>query len=213
MKKKLVSFITIFAITMLLIPNTAYAEVTSSGLVEAVNEEIEIFGNEESYQEAVEQLKNADLSNYEESDDKIKVYMFRGSSCSHCFDAIVFFASIANEYGKYFNFVSYEVWANKDNSALMEGVAERLGEEASGVPYIVIGKKSWSGFSDSMADEIKEAIKSEYDKKESERYDVITSVDGSDSNSNSSDIIAVIIILLVTGIIVFGIIQTRKNAS
>ena len=41
----------------------------------------------------------------------------------------------------------------------MEKVAEKLGDEVSGVPYIVIGKKSWSGYASDYDEEIMNTIK------------------------------------------------------
>lgn len=203
--------ITAFSFALLFLPSTVNAKTESTGLKEIVDEEVNLFKSADGYSEAVEELESMDLSNYKESDDKVNVYLFRGSTCSHCFDAVTFFASITKEYGEYFNLRSYEVWNNTDNADLMTKVGEKLGDEVSGVPYIVVGKKSWSGFTDSYGDEIKNEIKSQYEKDKSDRYDVLTELNQKSSKSTSSDIIAIIIIILVVGGITIGIIQTRKN--
>lgn len=44
----------------------------------------------------------------------------------------------------------------------MTQVANVMGDDASGVPYIIIGDKSYSGYSDAMFDEILNQIKTEY---------------------------------------------------
>lgn len=212
MKQKIMYLtITAFSFALLFLPSTVNAEVEITGLKEVVDEEIQLFKDADGYSEAVEELKNMDLSNYKESDEKVNVYLFRGSSCGHCFDAVTFFASIAGEYGDYFNLRSYEVWSNTDNSDLMNKVGEKLGDEVSGVPYIVIGKKSWSGFTDSYGDEIKSEIKSQYEKDKSDRYDILTETNQKSNDSTSNDIIAIIIIILVVGGITTGIIMARKN--
>ena len=212
MKQKFICLTTmVLSFAFLLLPSKVNAEVESTGIKEVVEEEIQLFKGAEGYSEAVEQLEKIDLSNYEESKDKVNVYLFRGNTCSHCFDAVTFFASIAGEYGNYFNLKSYEVWSNSDNSDLMSKVAEKLGDEVNGVPYIVIGKKAWSGFTDSYGDEIKSAIKEQYEKKSTDRYDVLKELDKKGSSSTSSDIIAVIIIILVVAGVTTGIIMTRKN--
>ena len=203
--------ITAFSFAFLLLPSPVSAKVEITSLQDAVEEEIQLFKDADGYSEAVEQLKNIDLSNYKESDDKVNVYLFRGSSCSHCFDAVTFFASIAEEYGEYFNLKTFEVWSNTDNADLMNKVGEKLGDEVSGVPYIVIGKKSWSGFTDSYGDEIKSEIKSQYEKDKSDRYDILTETNQKSNDSTSNDIIAIIIIILVVGGITTGIIMARKN--
>lgn len=210
--KKILLLIAVFS--LLLIPSNVFAETTVTGLKEAVEEEIQLFGSAEGYEEGVQQLKDIDLSSYSENDDKVNVYLFRGSTCSHCFNAVLYFASIAGESGKYFNLKSYEVWNNTENSELMEKVGAKLNDEVSGVPYIVVGDKSWSGFADSYGEEILSKIKSEYEKTADERTDIVKDiVSGTTSDSSSNDVIALLIILLVTGGIVAGIVVTRKKAS
>lgn len=147
------------------------------------------------------------------SKSKINIYFFRGEGCPHCQEAEEFFDKIKSEYGKYYNIVDYETWYNTDNADLMKKVADKLGEEASGVPYIIIGKKSWNGYSSEYDDEIIAAIKSEYNKSNSERYDVIKKLNSKSSENITADIISIILILLVGGGIVFGIIMARKNTN
>lgn len=212
MKSKIKYLMTlVLVISMFIIPNAVKAEVESTGLKEIIEDEIQIFGSADGYSDQVEELKNTDLGDYEEGKDKVNVYLFRGSSCSHCFDAVMFFASIAKEYGDKFNLVGYEVWGNQDNSKLMESVAKELGDEVGGVPYIIVGKKSWNGYTDSYGEEIKAAIKKEFKKDAKDRYDIIGNSNAKDKNDSSSDIVALIIIILVTAGVVTGIVFTRKN--
>lgn len=211
MKKKVIYLmISVFVLSLTLLPSNVKAEVEVTGLNEVVNEEIEIFKSADGYSEQVEELGKFDLSNYKESNDKVNVYLFRGNTCSHCFDSVVFFASIAEEYGEYFNLKAYEVWNNKDNSDIMNKVADELDDEVGGVPYIVVGNKSWNGYTDSYGEEIKEAIKSEYNKESSKRYDVIKKINTNGSSSN--DILSLIIIIVVVAGLVAGIMTARKKA-
>ena len=53
----------------------------------------------------------------------------------------------------------YEVWYNKENQTLMNRVAKTRGEVAEGVPYIVIGDKSWHGFAQDYTSGMLEEIK------------------------------------------------------
>ncbi len=215
MKKNLIiTTLTIILLSILIIPNNVSAKTEVTGLDEAVSEEIETFKNESSYADAVAELESYDLSGYKDDDKKINVYLFRGGTCSHCFDAILHFASIYDKEGKYFNVKTYEVWNNTDNNELMEKVADKLGDKVDGVPYIVVGNKSWSGYADSYDDEILSKIKSEYNKKASERTDVINNVTNGKNDSNiGKDILAVLIIIFVVIAIVFGIVMTRKEAT
>lgn len=203
----------VISLSFLLNPKAVNAEVEVTNLQEAIDEEIQVFGSAGGYDEYVNKLKEADLSNYKEDKNKVNVYLFRGSSCGHCLDAVVYFSSIVGEFGQYFNLKSYEVWANSDNSDLMQKVANKLDDEVNGVPYIVIGNKSWSGFTESYGDEMKEVIKEQYDKDSKDRYDVMNKLDSKEDSSVAGDVIAVIVILLVVGAVTFGIVFARKKAS
>ncbi len=143
--------------------------------------------------------------------EKINIYFFKGDGCPHCEEAEEFFNSIKDEYGKYYNLVDYETWYDKENADLMKKVAAKLGEEASGVPYIIIGKKTWNGYASSYNDDITSTIKKEFNKKSNDRYDVMKEPNKKDNIS--SDIVAVLIIVLVTSGIVYGIVTARKKSS
>lgn len=214
--KKTILTLAILSLFMFL-PSNVKAEVQADSLEDAIKEEIETFGTQQGYEEYIKTLNEADLSNYKESSDKVNVYIFRGSTCGHCLDVITHFASIAKEEGKYFNVKSYEVWSNTDNNDLMNDAANEIGDsEVSGVPYIIIGNKSWSGYSSNYDDEMMDQIKKEYKKEKSARYDVIKAVNGESTGKNDNltgDIAAVVIIILIVGLIVFGIIRVRRKAN
>ena len=50
----------------------------------------------------------------------------------------------------------------------MEQFASKMGDEISGVPYIVIGERTFKGFSEKHKESIKAAIKEQY----KDSYDV-----------------------------------------
>lgn len=216
MKKIILTVIVLLSVIML-VPSNVKAEIKADTLQETIAEEIEVFDGQEGYEDFIAKLKKADLSNYSENDDKVNVYIFRGGSCSHCLDAVVHFAEIVKDQGKYFNVKTYEVWSNSDNNDLMNDAANEIGDsDVSGVPYIIIGNKSWSGYASSYDDEMMKQIKNEYEKDASDRYDVIKAVNGESTEKNNSvagDIIAVLIIIVVVVGIVFGIITARKKAN
>ena len=117
--------------------------------------------------------ENADLIS---TKDKINVYLFRGEGCPHCAEAEAWFDELDKDegYSSYYNIVKYEVWNDQNNAALMQEVAKSLDTEANGVPFIVIGKKYFSGYASSMNDEIKSAIKEAYES--SEYTDVVNPI-------------------------------------
>ena len=106
--------------------------------------------------------------------EKINVYIFRGSGCSHCYDALSFLVGLDGEYDDYINVVTYEVWGDKGNAALAKAVAAKLGDEFGGVPYIVIGNKSFAGFGSETGTEMIETALKDY--KNKKYKDIVKSV-------------------------------------
>ena len=158
---------------------------------------------------AEEEIEEA-FKNYKPNDDAITIYLFRGKGCGYCRAFLTFLNSITDEYGKYFNLVSYEVWNDADNSSLMQEVSEYLGEPAGGVPYIVIGDKVFAGYANVYDDGIKEAITTLYKTKKSKRYDVFNEMkknpkkDSSTTQSDSSIIIWNLVFVFVATVIIMS---------
>ncbi len=150
-----------------------------------------------------------------EDSKKVKIYFFRGEGCPHCAEAEEFFDSIKDEYGEYYTIVDYETWYNTENADLLQKVGKARDEEISGVPYILIGNKSWSGYSSDMNDEIISTIKSEYEKDVADRYDIMkliaTGSTKAKEKSNSGDVMALIIVLIVVAGISYGVVVARKK--
>ena len=110
-----------------------------------------------------------------EDNSKVNVYLFWGNGCPHCHNFLNFINDISPEYAQYFNLVGFEVWENQGNGQVLEMVADFLGENVGGVPFIVIGDKTFGGYSSSYNNEIKELIVSLYN--DSSRYDVFEEMD------------------------------------
>ena len=147
---------------------------------------------------------------------KVKLYFFHGNGCPHCAEAEEFFDSIQDEYGDKFEIVAYETWYDSSNAELLQKVGDARDENITGVPYILIGNKSWSGYTSSYGDEIIEAIKSEYEKPVDERYDImkLIGVDGENNKKDySTDTMILIIMLVIAGATAFGIITARNKTA
>lgn len=151
-----------------------------------------------------------DFSNYEENNDQAIIYLFRGKGCGYCKKFLTFLNSIVDDYGKYFKVVSYEVWYDQENASLLTKVSNYLGTSAEGVPYIVIGDKVFPGYASSYDEDIKDAIKKQYDSKN--EYDVMKKI-SVDSNSNTktevkntknNSTLSVILISIFASIFVIG---------
>ena len=152
----------------------------------------------------------------EETNSKVKLYFFRGEGCPHCAEAEEFFESIQEEYGQYFEIVDYETWYNEENAELLQKVGEVRDEEIGGVPYILIGNKSWAGYAADYDEDIKAAIVSEYEKEPADRYDIMDYVSGKKveekDESYASDVLVLLAIIVVVGGIVTGIVFARKKS-
>ncbi len=163
---------------------------------------------------AEEQEENKEESNESKA---VPIYFFKGDGCSHCAEAEEWFESIKEEYGNFFELKEYETWYNEDNADLMDKVANARGESAEGVPYIIVGNKSWNGFADDYKDEIISEIKSVFEQDIDERYDIMKYLpdekNENEEKNNSKDVIALLLILIVTGGIGYGIYHARKNTN
>lgn len=126
-----------------------------------------------------------DLSNYKETNDQITIYLFRGSGCGYCKSFLNYLNSIVDEYGKYFKLVSYEVRSNTENSELMQKAAQILGDQANGVPYIIIGDKSFLGYSSKYNESIQTAIKDLYES--DDRYDILEEIEKKDKEEEKAN--------------------------
>lgn len=145
--------------------------------------------------------------------EKVKVYLFYGDGCPYCENAMTFLENLDSKYKDKIELVKYEVWNDQENSELLTNVASTLGEEVSGVPFIVVGETSFGGYSEEYDQSILDAIDSELEKEEP--YDILEHVDsnGSTTGSNNSDsssndlvvyLSLAIILIGVAGLIVYA---------
>lgn len=153
------------------------------------------------------------LSVFADGKEKINVYLFKGDGCGYCAKALTFFNGLDEEYQSYFNLVEKEVWYDEDNAALMEEVAAYFGESVSGVPYIVIGEKSFQGYTAEFDEDIKAAIKTSYEDTDDSYVDVVASVSNGNVSGNNNDntAITIIVILAIVAGVGFLIYMARED--
>lgn len=101
------------------------------------------------------------LENISKDKNKVNIYFFWGNGCPHCEEEFKFFNDIKAKYGKYYNLYTFETWYDKENSKLLYTFAENMGDTLTGVPYTIIGSKSFNGFGEQFKDEFISAIKQE----------------------------------------------------
>lgn len=81
----------------------------------------------------------------------LNIYLFWGDGCPHCAKEKVFLAETLPKYpGVKLN--TYEIYHNQNNVDLMQKTADKLGVNASGVPFLIIGDKEFSGFAEGTTD-------------------------------------------------------------
>ena len=86
------------------------------------------------------------------------VTLFWGDGCPHCAEEEKYLDVLKQELGDNLNITKYEVWNNKENNELLTKVRNVLNDDNEGVPFLVIGNKYFTGYTEDMAKEIKKAI-------------------------------------------------------
>ena len=173
--------------------DSKYADYNTTNLVETLEaEKIE--------------LKNKD---YTENSKQAIIYLFRGQGGGHCQEFLAFLSDLTEDenYGDKFRLVAFETWQDSANKDLMDEVAESFGEEASGVPYIIIGDKTFGGYASDYDEQIKAAIMDLYDTDVEKRADIFAN---KKEPKDHSVVVGVISVLVIGGIIATAVI-TRKN--
>ena len=150
--------------------------------------------------------------NYKETDEQIKIYLFRWSSCSHCYDFLTYLNSLVPEYGHMFKLRSYETTTNSDNEKVMKKVKKYFGdEEKEGVPYIVIGENTFYGFGTSSEEKVKEAIKKEFES--GTRFDVFDAMEKKESEKNPNDALYILVPVAIVIILILFVGGTKRKAE
>lgn len=140
---------------------------------------------------------------FADSKEKINVYIFKGDGCGFCAKALTFFEGLDEEYKSYFNLVEKEVWNDEDNANLMEKVADYFNEDVKGVPYIIIGEKTFKGFDEEKyGDQIKSLIKTSYENSDGSYKDVVSEIIGGKvtDKGNNTAVTIIVIIVAVAGV-------------
>ncbi len=112
-------------------------------------------------------FKDINLEKVVKEENKVNIYFFYGQGCPHCEEEFEFFESIKEKYANYYNLYSFETWYNEENAKLIYTFADSMGDKIKGVPYTIIGDKSFNGFSEKYKKDFIKAIeeqhKSNYD--------------------------------------------------
>lgn len=114
--------------------------------------------------------KNATLDMIDCNSSKVNVFVFWGDGCPHCKKEFEYLEKISKRYSSYFDVYGFETWFNEDNSKMMNKFRELIKDEASGIPYTIVGDKVFHGFANEMQDELLNTIIEEYKSKDKTNY-------------------------------------------
>lgn len=136
---------------------------------ENVSDKMENIENEQVSKENDENIeekyiKEIDLNQIKKEKGKVNVYLFWGNGCPHCAEELSFLENMDEKYKNMINLYPFEVWYNEKNAELLDLFAEAKNEKVTGVPYIIIGSKSFKGFGESLKDTLLKTIEEEREK-------------------------------------------------
>jgi thiol-disulfide isomerase/thioredoxin len=91
------------------------------------------------------------------STNKVIIYLFWGDGCPHCAEEKPFLEEMASK-NPNIEIRAFEIWYDEPNRIKMEKMAEAYGFKPSGVPTTFIGDQYWVGFTDTIKDQMQEAV-------------------------------------------------------
>lgn len=126
------------------------------------------------------------MPNMVSAKEEINLYLFHSKDCAHCKAEREWLESIKDDYDN-LNIYEYEVTRNKENSALLSSVKERLSSTSKYVPFTVIGEKYFVGWNDDNKEKILNEIKNYDYSKRDIVYEVLNGIEGEPINNDSTD--------------------------
>ncbi len=149
-------------------------------------------------QALTEEAIEHDFSNYKENDKQAIIYLFRGKGCQYCRALLTHLNDIIGDMGAYFKVVSFEVYKDGNNSKLMNEVSDFMNANVTGIPFYIIGDKTFVGYGASYDEDIKNAIMDAYNAKD--KYDVFEEMSKPEPTpaSNTSVIIWSLVFAIVS---------------
>ena len=116
---------------------------------------LNIFAISKEYTDVAYKITNSKIE-----EGKINLYFFRMDGCPHCAEEEIWLKDIKEKYNDYLNVYDYEVKNNKTNRKYYNEVKKALNDDVTkSVPYTVIGKTYFVGFSETVGVQIENKIK------------------------------------------------------
>jgi glutaredoxin len=99
------------------------------------------------------------VNNSASAQNTVNLYLFYGQECPHCKKEKIFLDKLKEE-NKNINIYEFEIWHNRENAQKLATIAKEIGIEVTGVPLLIIGDETVSGYFDDQTTgkKIKEII-------------------------------------------------------
>lgn len=139
--------------------------------------------------------KYYDIKNY----DKVNIYLFYSKICPHCQKEEKYFETLKEKYQDKINIYTYEVTENKTNNEIMKSLKKELKENSQGVPFTIIGSKTFLGYDESLNERIENTIESYLDENTKTDNTYTIPILGKIEAKNASIILIAIILGFIDG--------------
>ena len=133
------------------------------------------------------------------NDEKVNIYLFYSKICPHCQKEEKYFETLKEKYQDKLNIYTYEVTENKTNNEIMKSLKKELKENSQGVPFTIIGSKTFLGYDESLNERIENTIESYLDENTKTNNTYTIPILGKIEAKNASIILIAIILGFIDG--------------
>ena len=133
------------------------------------------------------------------NDEKVNIYLFYSKICPHCQKEEKYFETLKEKYQDKINIYTYEVTENKTNNEIMKSLKKELKENSQGVPFTIIGSKTFLGYDESLNERIENTIESYLDENTKTDSTYTIPILGKIEAKNASIILIAIILGFIDG--------------
>lgn len=133
------------------------------------------------------------------NDEKVNIYLFYSKICPHCQKEEKYFETLKEKYQDKINIYIYEVTENKTNNEIMKSLKKELKENSQGVPFTIIGSKTFLGYDESLNERIENTIESYLDENTKTNNTYTIPILGKIEAKNASIILIAIILGFIDG--------------
>lgn len=133
------------------------------------------------------------------NDEKVNIYLFYSKICPHCQKEEKYFETLKEKYQDKINIYTYEVTENKTNNEIMKSLKKELKENSQGVPFTIIGSKTFLGYDESLNERIENTIESYLDENTKTNNTYTIPILGKIEAKNASIVLIAIILGFIDG--------------